>query len=97
MTLLISGACQRNPNPDAVTTEALYEQVTLVLREVLDDNRVVATPTLTADQVMGWDSLAQVRLILTIERTFNIDFAVSEITDLQNVGELVEVIRSKLA
>jgi acyl carrier protein len=79
-----------------MSKEAIYQQLTEIIRDLFDDDALVATPELTADQVTGWDSFAHLRLMLTVERTFGIDFAASQITSLKNVGELADLIQSKL-
>jgi len=66
------------------------------MRDVFDDDSLVATPELTAGQVDGWDSFSHLRLMLSIERFFGVDFAASEISSLKNVGELAALFGSKL-
>ena len=39
-----------------------------------------------------WDSLAQIRLIVAIEKHFRIKFATADIVDLENVGDMVKLI-----
>jgi len=46
--------------------------------------------------VDGWDSLAHIRLMLTVERTFKVKFSTPEIGKLANVGGLVALIETKL-
>jgi acyl carrier protein len=50
----------------------------------------------TADDVDGWDSLSHIRLVLSVEKAFNVKFSAAEVGKLKNVGELVGLIRSKL-
>ena len=76
--------------------DSIYEKLTGLLRDVFDDDTLVATPDLTAAQVEGWDSFAHLRLILTVERAFGVQFPASQISSLANVGELAELIASKL-
>ena len=49
---------------------ATYDKLTSLLRVVFDDDELVATPTLSARQVNGWDSLTNVRLFVEIEQAF---------------------------
>ncbi|MCQ2789278.1 MAG: acyl carrier protein [bacterium] len=49
-----------------------------------------------ADDVEDWDSLSHIILISTIERKYNIKFNMKEIVNLQNVGELVNLILEKI-
>ncbi|WP_206073821.1 acyl carrier protein [Mesorhizobium sophorae] len=64
---------------------------------VFDEVDLVATEETTADDVADWDSTNHIRLIMAIEETFKITFSSDEITAPQNVGELVDLISSKLA
>ena len=75
----------------------ILDRLTNVLREVFDSDTIVATPGLKASMVDGWDSLANVRLFLEVERAFSVRFNASEISSLQNVGELADLINTKLS
>lgn len=80
-----------------MSPEQVKEKLTQILRDVFDDESLVAAPELTADDVDDWDSLNHIRLILTVEREFGIKFAASETTALKNVGELLGLIQAKIA
>ncbi len=70
----------------------IYTCLTGIFHDVFDDESITATPELTAKDVEEWDSLAHIRLMLTIEQTFNVKFSTSELGRLQNVGELAKLI-----
>lgn len=76
-------------------SNAIYQQLTRVFAEVFDDDAIVLTPTTTAEDVDGWDSLNHIRLIVSVEKAFQIKFSTPEIAKLKNVGELVALIASK--
>ena len=76
-------------------TETVYSKLREVFHDVFDDDEIILTPQLSADDVDAWDSLKHVRLLLTIERTFRIKFTTSEIGRLKNVGDLAALIQSK--
>jgi acyl carrier protein len=78
-------------------TENTQATLTQVLHDVFDDDTIVLRPELSAADVDGWDSLAHVRLLLTVERKFGIKFNAIEAGKLKNVGELMELIDSKLS
>jgi acyl carrier protein len=80
-----------------VMTEQNQAALTQVFHDVFDDDSIVLRPDLTASDVDGWDSLAHVRLLLTVERKFGIKFNAVEAGKLKNVGELIELIESKLS
>ena len=75
--------------------EVIYAKMSDVFHDVFDDDEIILTPQLSADDVDGWDSLKHVRLLLSVERTFKIKFSVSEIGRLKNVGDLATLIQSK--
>ena len=72
------------------------DRLTLLLREVFDDDDLVATPELSARNVAGWDSLSNVRLFVEIERAFSMRFSATEIASLKNIGELASLIEKKV-
>jgi acyl carrier protein len=76
-------------------SNAIYQQLTGVFAEVFDDDAIVLTPTTTAEDVDGWDSLNHIRLIVSVEKAFQIKFSTPEIAKLKNVGEFVALIASK--
>jgi len=76
-------------------TGEIYKKLNTVFEDVFDDDSIVVRPELSADDVDGWDSLTHIRLILTVEKAFNVKFSASEIGKLKNVGGLADLIRSK--
>jgi acyl carrier protein len=76
-------------------TAEVYARLTSVFHDVFGDDEIALTPTLTAKDVDGWDSLTHVRLMLTVERAFSIRLSAAEIGRLNNVGDLAELISRK--
>ena len=75
----------------------IYDELTEILRDVFDNDSIVATPDLDASQVPDWDSLGNVRLFLSIEMAFGVRFSAGEISGIDNVGDLVKSIENKQA
>jgi acyl carrier protein len=73
----------------------IYAGLAKVFQDVFDEDSIVVTPELSAKDVDGWDSLTHIRLILTIEKAFKVKFSTSEIGKLQNVGDLVALIKAR--
>jgi acyl carrier protein len=78
-----------------MASQSTYEKLTLVLRDVFEDDEIVASPALTARQVSGWDSLGNVRLFVELEMAFAVRFSAAEIGSLSNVGELADLVEKK--
>jgi acyl carrier protein len=72
----------------------IYSRLTEIFEDVFDEDSIKITPELSAKDVDGWDSLTHIRLILTIEKAFKIKFSTSEIGRLENVGDLVSLIKA---
>ena len=80
-----------------MSNDALYAKLTAIFHDVFDDEGIVVTPELTADDVDEWDSLSHIRLVLAIEKKFGLKFSAAEVGRLKNVGEFASVIASKTA
>jgi acyl carrier protein len=74
---------------------SIFEQLTEVFRDVFDDDELVIDATTTAQDVEGWNSLAHIRLVVSIEKAFKLRFSAAEIGNLKNVGDMVELILLK--
>ena len=66
-----------------------------IFQDVLDDDSLAIDATTTAQDVDGWDSLAHIRLGVSIEKAFSLRFSAAEISELQNVGDMVALIVKK--
>ncbi|MBS1813531.1 MAG: acyl carrier protein [Acidobacteria bacterium] len=77
--------------------EQIYAELTEIFRDVLDDDKLVLRPDLTANDVEEWDSFNHINLIVAVEQRFGIKFQTAELEGMQNVGHLVDLIRKKLA
>jgi len=77
--------------------EALLDKVQAIFRDIFDDASLAIDRESNAQTVEGWDSLAHINLVSAIEQEFGIRFALGELETLKNVGEMVDLIQSKLA
>ena len=84
-----------SPNVTKPNSEQCETMLGEIFRDFFDDDSLVLRPDMTARDVDGWDSLAHVRLLLNIERKFQIKFSAPEVGGLQSVGELVSLIARK--
>jgi acyl carrier protein len=75
----------------------IYTKLTPIFHDLFDDPGIVLTPTLTAKDVDGWDSLNHIRLVLSVQKAFGVKFSASEINKLSNVGEFAELIANKIS
>jgi acyl carrier protein len=73
----------------------ILTRLTPIFRSVFEDPSMTPTEAMSARDVLNWDSLNHVTLIMEVERAFGIKFALGELQDLKNVGALVALIRRK--
>jgi acyl carrier protein len=78
-----------------MTQQEIYPRLTKIMRDVFDDDNLVVTPELTANDVEGWDSVSHITLIVAIEEAFGIKFKSAELEKMKNVGQLVDEIEKK--
>jgi acyl carrier protein len=73
----------------------IYGRLATIFQDVFDEDSITVTPELSAKDVDGWDSLTHIRLMLTVEKAFKIKFSALEIGKLENVGDLVTLIKAR--
>lgn len=79
-----------------MSREEIFKQVKDIIRDVFDDETLEITESTNADDIEEWDSLTNINLIVSVEKKFNIKFQIDEIGELENVGNLVDVIAKKV-
>jgi acyl carrier protein len=75
----------------------LLNELTLIFRDVLENDDINLTETTTAKDVEEWDSLTHIQIIVGIEKKFKIKFGSMEILNWKNVGEMVHSIERKIS
>jgi len=75
----------------------IWTDLTNVFRAVFDEDALVITPQTTADDIDAWDSLTHVQLVVAVEEHFAVHFNLGEVVALENVGQMVELIKARLS
>jgi acyl carrier protein len=70
----------------------ILEQFRDIVRDVLDDDGINIDMATTARDVTGWDSLANIRIVLAAERAFGIRVSTTDLMALREVGDFVRLI-----
>lgn len=78
---------------DQIILQALQQ----IFKEVFARPDLVVGPETTAFDVDGWDSLMMVQIILRIQSLYSIRISGREVQNLENVGDLVSLISSRLS
>lgn len=72
-------------------------RLTGIFRTLFNDPGLELRDDLTARDVVGWDSLNHVNLMILIEEEFGVRFSTGEVSALQDVGELKRLLAAKTA
>ena len=80
-----------------MTQDEIKDTLSDIIRDVLDDETIILTRETSAKDVEEWDSLAHISIIVAIEKEFKVKFDLYELKPLKNVGEIIDLIHSKIA
>jgi acyl carrier protein len=53
------------------------------------------SPDIVPEDVLRWDSLGHMSLVIDLEETFGVQFEVDEITEMSSGRKIVEILRAK--
>jgi len=67
-----------------VTDTDILKALNDVFRRVFEDRSIELTPSMTADDIAGWDSMTQITLAVEIEHTLHVKFKTSEMEKLRD-------------
>ena len=79
-----------------MSREEVFAKLNGVFCEVFDDEDIVIGETTTAEDIEDWDSLEHITLVAAVESEFGVKFSMGQVMTLKNVGEMVDLILSKL-
>jgi acyl carrier protein len=79
-----------------MTRDQIMEKVNEIFREVFDDDSLIITDSTNSDDIEDWDSLEHISLIISMEKEFDLKFDIKEVNKLENVGQMVDMIKDKL-
>ena len=80
-----------------MSPDAVLAQLQPIFQEALNQPGLTVTRATNANNTKNWDSLAHIELIEMVERQFKVRFALGELQDLKEVGDLVDLVVEKTA
>jgi acyl carrier protein len=78
-----------------MTADEAMTRIEPIIRDLFDDYQGPVTRALTARDVEQWDSLANVQLIVMVEKAVGVKFGVGEIAALKSLGGLADLVAAK--
>ena len=79
-----------------MTHEEIMEKVRRIFWDVFDDETLDINDSTNSSDIEDWDSLEHISLVVSMEKEFDLKFDLKEVNKLANVGEMVDLIASKL-
>ena len=73
----------------------ILEKIQPIFFKVFGNKNIKIDYDSSPETIEQWDSLAQINLIVGIEKLMKIKFSVSELANLKSVGEIVDLILTK--
>jgi len=80
-----------------MTKEEILELIQPIFRYVFDEDDLIITGKTCNDDIEDWDSLAQINLVVSIEKEFSLKFTLAELANLRDVSDMVGLIQAKLS
>jgi acyl carrier protein len=81
----------------SIAPDEVLAQLQPIFEEALNVPGLTVTRSSSAKNTKNWDSLAHIDLIEMVEAHFKVRFALGELQDLKEVGDLVDLIVEKTA
>ncbi|MBQ8824005.1 MAG: acyl carrier protein [Ruminococcus sp.] len=78
-----------------MTHNEVMQRLTEVFRDVFDDESINIYDTTTANDIEDWDSIEHINLIEAVEKEFNMQFQMREVSSMKNVGEMADIVASR--
>jgi acyl carrier protein len=75
--------------------DAILARLTEIFREVFGEQSLPLSRETRASDIKGWDSLAHITLMLSVQRAFRVRLSAAETSQLKDVGALADLLRSK--
>jgi acyl carrier protein len=79
-----------------MTDNEVYKFLQEVFQVVFSRTDIAVTPSLSARDVVGWDSIKQFDLIMEIEDRLGLEFKASRLEGLRNVGDLAKLVQDEM-
>lgn len=74
---------------------ALTDRVAAIFEKVFGIEAGEFSLKTVPEDLLRWDSLGHMNLVMDLEDAFNIHFEVDEITEMSSGGKIIEVLKAK--
>jgi acyl carrier protein len=74
----------------------ILKQVNKIFVELFDDEGIVLKESSDTSDIEAWDSLNHIQVITAVEKHFRIRFALNDLLNFQNIGDLCRGIQCRI-
>tara|TARA_B100000795_G_scaffold261186_1_gene237737 strand:- start:1556 stop:1807 length:252 start_codon:yes stop_codon:yes gene_type:complete len=70
-------------------------EIKSIVRNIIGDDSIEIELQTVASDVNGWDSLAHITIVISIEQHYSIKFSLTELQNIKEISGLVDLVKSK--
>lgn len=74
----------------------ILERINKVFKIVFENDNLTVSEQTSAEDIEEWDSLKHIGILSLLEQEFHIEFDIDEIVSMENVGDMLKIIRKKI-
>ncbi len=74
----------------------IIEVIQNIFRDILNNRDLLVSNESKPSDIEGWDSLANINIIVALEEQFKIKLGLDEITNVNSVKDLVSIVKNHL-
>ena len=74
----------------------IYSKLQEIFDTIFKEKSTSINAETSAKDIENWDSMTHLTLITEIENTFSIEFKLKELMNMNNVGDMVQIILTKI-
>ena len=79
-----------------MTRQEIFDEVQEIFRDVFDDEELAIEDGTNANDIEDWDSFEHISLVIAMEAEFFMKFDIKEVNKLENVGQMIDLIKRKM-
>jgi acyl carrier protein len=76
--------------------KSIMPELEQVFRKVFNNESLIISRDMSANDVDSWNSLNHMILVSEVEKAFSIKLKLKDLNKMHNVGDMVDIILSKL-
>jgi acyl carrier protein len=73
----------------------LTDRVASIFEQVFGIDAADFSPNVVPEDVLRWDSLGHMNLVMSLEDTFGVHFEVDEIAEMSSGRKIIEILQAK--